>query len=81
MAYAVLLAVLWHVRSVWRRNADAPARKTAALLAGAVVLQALLGIWTLLAMVPLPLGLAHQAGAAAVFGLAIWHLHAVRNTR
>ncbi len=29
-----------------------------------------LGIWTLLAQVPLALGLAHQAGAAAVFGLA-----------
>jgi cytochrome c oxidase assembly protein subunit 15 len=48
------------------------------MLTAAVVAQAALGIWTLLAQVPLALGLAHQAGAAAVFGLAVWHLHALR---
>jgi cytochrome c oxidase assembly protein subunit 15 len=46
-----------------------------------MVLQAMLGIWTLLAQVPLHLGLAHQAGAAAVFAIAIWHLYAVRYAR
>jgi len=29
--------------------------------------------------VPLALGLAHQAGAATVFGIAVWHLHGVRH--
>jgi heme A synthase len=33
----------------------------------------------LLARVPLELGLAHQAGAVAVFGLALWHLHRLRH--
>jgi cytochrome c oxidase assembly protein subunit 15 len=36
-----------------------------------------LGIWTLLAHVPLALGLAHQAGAMVVFAVAVWHLHRV----
>ena len=45
------------------------------------LLQAMLGIWTLLAQVPLSLGLAHQAGAAALFAIAVWHLYAVRHAR
>jgi cytochrome c oxidase assembly protein subunit 15 len=48
------------------------------VLFAAMLAQAALGIWTLLAHVPLALGLAHQAGAAAVFGLAVWHLHVLR---
>jgi cytochrome c oxidase assembly protein subunit 15 len=44
---------------------------TLALLA---LLQALLGVWTLLLAVPIPLGLAHQAGAVAVFCAAVYHL-------
>ena len=51
---------------------------SAKVLAVAVVAQAALGVWTLLAQVPLALGLAHQAGAAAVFGVAVWHLHVLR---
>jgi heme a synthase len=42
------------------------------------VAQAGLGILTLLAHVPLPLALAHQAGAAALFALAVWHLQLLR---
>jgi cytochrome c oxidase assembly protein subunit 15 len=41
----------------------------------AVLLQVALGIWTLLAQVPLWLGLAHQAGAMIVFATAIWVIH------
>jgi cytochrome c oxidase assembly protein subunit 15 len=65
-AYVLLLATIWHA---WA----APSR-AAVLLAAAVLAQAGLGIWTLLAQVPLALGLAHQAGAAAVFGLAVWNV-------
>ena len=43
---------------------------TLALLA---VLQATLGVWTLLLAVPIPLGLAHQAGAIAVFAASVYH--------
>lgn len=41
----------------------------------AVVGQVLLGIWTLLAVVPISLGLLHQAGAILVYALAIYTLH------
>jgi cytochrome c oxidase assembly protein subunit 15 len=39
-----------------------------------------LGIATLLAHVPLELGVAHQLGGAIVFVLAVVHLHAIRRS-
>ena len=77
LAYAILAVVLWHVWSLAARTGDHMIRASALALAGATVGQAALGIWTLLAQVPLSLGLAHQAGAFVVFGLALWHLHLV----
>jgi cytochrome c oxidase assembly protein subunit 15 len=80
VAYALVLAVLWHAWSVTRVTEGTPIRRSAVVLAVAILAQAALGIWTLLAQVPLALGLAHQAGAAAVFGVAVWHLHVARHT-
>jgi len=74
-AYALFAWALAHAVAMWR--AGHAARGSAALLAGAVVLQAAGGIWTLLAQVPLSLGLVHQAGAFIVLALAVWHLHAL----
>jgi len=48
--------------------------KPAGSLALLALLQAVLGVWTLLLVVPVPLGLAHQAGAVAVFYTAVYHL-------
>jgi cytochrome c oxidase assembly protein subunit 15 len=79
VAYLLVAAALWHAWRVMRRTDDAGIRRSAMALAVAVLAQALLGIWTLLAQVPLALGLAHQAGAAAVFSVAVWHLHEVRH--
>jgi cytochrome c oxidase assembly protein subunit 15 len=81
VAYVVVLAVAWQAWSTLRVSGDARIRGTAILLAAGTLLQVLLGIWTLLAQVPLSLGLAHQAGAAALFAIAIWHLYAVRHAR
>jgi cytochrome c oxidase assembly protein subunit 15 len=81
VAYVVVLAVAWHAWSTLRGSGDARIRGTAIVLAGATLLQVVLGIWTLLAQVPLSLGLAHQAGAAALFAVAVWHLYALRHTR
>jgi cytochrome c oxidase assembly protein subunit 15 len=61
-AYAALHA--WRVKS-----------RAAKAVLHAVLLQIGLGIWTLLAQVPLWLGLAHQAGAMIVFATAVWNLH------
>jgi heme a synthase len=77
-AYVLLAVVLIHTGQLVRSGAEGHARHSALLLAAAVVAQAALGIWTLVAQVPLALALAHQAGAAAVFGLALWHLHTAR---
>ncbi|KAB2919103.1 MAG: heme A synthase [Hyphomicrobiaceae bacterium] len=74
VAYALALAVVWHAWSV-AQSGDGRARLSAFALAAGTVAQAALGIWTLLAQVPLALALAHQAGAAALFALAVWHLH------
>ena len=49
--------------------------RSALTLLAAILAQAALGIWALLMVVPLPLGIAHQAGAVAVFGVAVWHAH------
>lgn len=79
LAHALAGAVLWHCWSLMR-VADLPrAHVSGAALAFGVLAQIGLGIWTLLARVPLELGLAHQAGAVAVFGLALWHMHRLRH--
>jgi cytochrome c oxidase assembly protein subunit 15 len=72
-AYLLLAWALAHAAAIWRFGHAA--RFSAALLAGAVTLQAAGGVWTLLAQVPLSLGLVHQAGAFIVLALAVWHLH------
>ena len=78
LAYVLTAVVLWHVWSLLVRLDNSPVRASAMALAGAVVAQVALGIWTLLAHVPLSLGLLHQAGAVTVFGIALWHLHTLR---
>jgi heme a synthase len=78
-AYALVLAVLWHAWRIKHGTDPAHRKRSALVLAVAVLAQAALGIWTLLAQVPLALGLAHQAGAAALFGIAVWHLHKLRH--
>jgi heme a synthase len=47
------------------------------LVLGAVLLQAAIGIVTLLAQVPLSWGLIHQGGALVVLSAALWNLHTV----
>jgi cytochrome c oxidase assembly protein subunit 15 len=78
LAYALALAVAWHLWSLLRRASDHVIAVSGCTLAGAVLAQIALGIWTLLAHVPIPLALLHQAGAVAVFGVALWHLHRLR---
>jgi cytochrome c oxidase assembly protein subunit 15 len=77
LAYVLAAGAAWHFRSLMRIE-DRRAHVSGAALACAVLMQIGLGIWALLAHVPLELGLAHQAGAVVVFGLALWHLHGLR---
>ncbi len=79
IAWALAIAVplfWWRLRST--RVAPAASRRGAALLLGALILQVALGISTLLLAVPLPLAVAHQAGAVLLFAAAINAAHALR---
>jgi heme a synthase len=76
-AYTLTGVVLWHGVSLIRSADDERLRLSAGLLMAAVLAQVLLGIWTLLAVVPVSLGVIHQATAAVLFGLAIRHMYLV----
>lgn len=73
VAYLIVAVVLWHVLSILR-SGNETLRASAMMLTVGVIAQAALGVATLLAHVPLGLGLAHQGVAAIVMGFAVWHL-------
>jgi len=81
LAYAVVAIGLLQAIAMLRVADDEAVRRSALWLAVALAAQMALGIWTLLAWVPLHLGVAHQAGALGVLALALWHLFAVRRAR
>ena len=77
MAYAVVILAIVHLVTLIRSADDEHIVRTAGLLVACVLTQMLIGIWTLLSGVPLPLGLAHQAGAAIVLAAATLHLNTI----
>ena len=62
------------------RQSDAPEglKRAVGLLTAAVLMQAFLGIATLLTVVPVTLGALHQAGAVLLLTAALWCLHHAR---
>jgi len=70
-AYALFLLALWHALDATRSRASAAIVNGAWLLFAAIMVQAVLGILTLLGQVPLPLALMHQAVAIVVLTLAV----------
>jgi len=76
----VVLVGAWIL--AWRvfatRAAGAEARLAAGTLAAVTLLQVALGIATLLAVVPVGLGTAHQGGAVVVLTAALWLARALR---
>lgn len=81
LAYLVVAVGCWQAVISLRTADDESVRRSALWLGLGLVAQMALGIWTLLAWVPLSLGVAHQAGALAVLALSLWHLFAVRRAR
>ncbi len=77
-AYLLLALALWHAVSLRRMAAGTGEAKRATALAGITLAQASLGIVTLLLVVPLWAGLAHQALAFALLAMAV--IHAMRGT-
>jgi cytochrome c oxidase assembly protein subunit 15 len=70
VAYLIWLLVMVHANDAWRAGREA---RGAVILAGAVTLQVVLGIVTLLNQAPIPLALTHQMVAILVFTVAIVH--------
>jgi cytochrome c oxidase assembly protein subunit 15 len=71
----VLTAVALIYAYLVRRTPQAAGAQT---LAGLVLLQASIGVVTLIEAVPLPLGLLHQFGAVVVLSYAVTHLRSMR---
>jgi cytochrome c oxidase assembly protein subunit 15 len=77
-AFAVLAMVIY-VYSVVRKNNYAPdLLKGLQWFIGAVTLQIVLGILTILSYVHIVVALLHQAGAIALFALTIYFIHRFR---
>ena len=74
MTVVVLVIALW----LRRRGLPTAAARPVDALAAMALLQAALGISTLLLVVPIPLAAAHQAGAVVLWTLTLWSLHAAR---
>ncbi len=79
LAYTIWLLAIWHAFDATRLPAGHPARRYAVLLAAAVSMQAVIGIVTLIAVVPIGLALAHQATAVLVLTLAVLHAERLRH--
>jgi cytochrome c oxidase assembly protein subunit 15 len=79
LGYAVVIAALAQFAWLAWRRAAPPLMGSALTLALLAVLQATIGVWTLLLAVPITLGLAHQAGAVAVFVTSLYHFWLARH--
>jgi cytochrome c oxidase assembly protein subunit 15 len=78
LGYAIWLLALIHLFNVARVTKAGPLLTGAAFLAMAVTVQAVLGIWTLVTVVPLPLAMMHQTMAMVTLTFAV--IHAARVT-
>ncbi|MBB4040954.1 cytochrome c oxidase assembly protein subunit 15 [Microvirga flocculans] len=73
VAYALVAFALWHAWTMRRKAPDSKASRRATAMAGLTLGQMALGIVTLLLVVPLWAGLAHQVFAMAVLAMATVH--------
>ena len=78
MVVALTALILWLRRG---RLGQESARQPLDLVAGMVAIQIILGVSTLLLVVPVPLAACHQAGAVMVLTLTLWALHCLRGAR
>ncbi|WP_372426770.1 COX15/CtaA family protein [Salinarimonas chemoclinalis] len=79
VAYALLAFAVWHALAAWRADPGGAAARRAVALAGLTTAQAALGVVTLLLVVPLWAGLAHQVLAMLILVMAVVHLRAARD--
>jgi cytochrome c oxidase assembly protein subunit 15 len=73
MAYAIVAFAVWHALALLRQAPASTTARRATGVAGLALGQMVLGITTLLLVVPLWAGLAHQVFAMAVLAMAVVH--------
>ncbi|HSG94603.1 MAG TPA: COX15/CtaA family protein [Afifellaceae bacterium] len=78
-AYILTLLIVMHTLAVWRTAVPA-VRQRLAGLTGLVAVQMVLGIVTLLYVVPFSAALAHQGVALVMLAVAVWHAARLRPT-
>jgi cytochrome c oxidase assembly protein subunit 15 len=78
LAYALVAFAIWHAVRVSRALPDARFARQARVVAGLCLAQAILGVVTLILIVPLWAGLAHQVFAMLVLAMAVVHATARR---
>ena len=75
----LLIIAAAFVARVFRTATDATSRRLGMVLLTLISAQYALGILTLIHLVPVSLGVIHQAMALVIFGAWLWWLHHVRN--
>ena len=78
LAYLLCIVIPLFGWQAMRAGLAPPARRAVQLLLGWLAVQVGLGIATLVYVVPVALGAAHQAGALVLFSLALYALHTLR---
>ena len=79
-AYTLFALALWHMIFVVRKERGTTHARRAVVLFHLVLLQALIGIITLVMVVPIGWALLHQLGALIVLGFAAAHWRATRGS-
>lgn len=85
LAYVLIALAAYHAIRLALSADDERVISSSLIFVIALLCQAGLGIWTLLATgvaghIPISLGLLHQAGAAIVVVICVWHLHNMSRT-
>lgn len=75
VAYGILVWAVTHSAYVIATAVERAVSMSAVLMAALAVSQIALGVWTVLAGVPLSAALLHQGGAVILFSVALFHLH------
>jgi cytochrome c oxidase assembly protein subunit 15 len=76
LAYLISVIVILLIVKVWKdKQLESGQKNSAYLLGGLVIVQIVLGIYTLLNSVPVALGVIHQATAFFVFATTIYFIY------
>ncbi|MGI9483319.1 MAG: COX15/CtaA family protein [Hyphomicrobiales bacterium] len=75
LAYVIVIFAGIHIFRTLQVHREGPFAVSAGFAGLVVLVQVALGIWTLLAQVPIELALLHQGGAVILLAACLWHLH------